>query len=186
MPTKKKNPVAWLQLAVLRLARVHFLFAAATAIAFIAADGGQLVTSEVVSQRWIILAVMLGATILAWYLAHGNLRAQAYYQVLILAMVVADIIFVTYLIYIDRGMASRAVALYALPIATAGALLNRSAIYGTAALSTTAYVAVATRYFYVHFNEGYRVELYTTLGLYSAGFFALAALIWTTIKAKTD
>lgn len=183
---KKKNPVAWLQLAVLRAARVHFLFAAAAAVVFIAADAGQLVTSEMVSQRWVILAVMTFVTILAWYLAHGNMRAQSYYQVLLVAMVLTDIIFVSYLIYIDRGMASRAVALYSVPIATAALLLNRSAIYGAAAVSTVGYVLVATRYFYVHFNEGYRLELYTALGLYGAGFFALAALLWAAIKAKTD
>src|SRR5690606_18306207 len=102
------------------------------------------------------------------------------------ALVLADIIFVTYMVYIDRGMASLVVALYALPIVSSAAMLNRSAIYGTAALCTTVYVAACTRYFYVNFNEGYRLELYTVLGLYSAGFFALAALIWTVVKAKTD
>ena len=54
-------------------------------------------------------------------------------------------------------------------------------MFGTAALSTAAYIMAATRYFYVNFNEGYKIELYTTLALYSVSFFILAALLWVVV-----
>lgn len=183
---KKDKPTSWLQLATLRLARIHFLLTLAYSVILIASDAWGLITRELVWQRWAVAMVMLGVTTLVWYLAHGNMKSTTYYKVLIALLVVLDIALATFVVYTERGMASRGVALYALPIAVSAVMLNRSAVYGTAALCTATYVVAVTRYFFVFFNEGYKAELYTTLGFYSAGFFVLAAIMWVVMKAKFD
>ncbi len=130
--------------------------------------------------------VLLIANTAIWYLARVNARSNSYYRLLIIGIVALGIILATFTVYTERGMASRGVALYALPIASAAALLNRSAIFGAAAISTAAYVLAATRYFYVFFNEGYKVELYTTLAFYSGTFFVFAAILWIVIGPNKD
>jgi hypothetical protein len=170
----KSNP---LQTNSLRVARVHFLYVAAYILFIIGADTWNLVTRDLSSQRWLMAGMLLVVTTVAWYLSRSVERSAGYYRFLIFALVLADIALAAFAIWTERGMASRGVALYAIPIVTSAAILSPPAIFGTAALCMATYMMTATRYFYVYFNEGYKVELYTTVGLYSAGFFLLAALL---------
>jgi len=186
MARKQTEQANWLQLATIRTARVHFLLIAAYAAINITSDAWALITRELVWQRWLMAGIMLIVTTVVWYAARAVVANLTYYRVLIIALVLLDVALATFTVYTERGMASRGVMLYALPIATSAVMLNKSAIFGTAALCTASYVLAATRYFYVYFNEGYKVELYTTLGLYSAGFFILAALLWVAVRAKFD
>jgi len=76
-----------------------------------------------------------------------------------------------------RGMASRAVLLFCLPIAMSAALRSKTALYGTAAVSAMAYSLAAIKYFMDYPSEGYKVELYGDVLFYSALFFVLAAML---------
>lgn len=178
--------LTWLQTGSLRLARVHFYLIAVYAAYIIVSDAWNLVTRELVWQRWAIAGVMLIITTAVWFAARSTVRTGGYYRALIIIMVLLGIALATFAVYTERGMASRGVALYVLPIISSAVLLSRSALFGAAALSTAAYVLAATRYFFVYFNEGYKAELYTTLGLFSAFFFILAAVLWVVLRARFD
>ena len=170
--------------SVVRLARVHFGLAAAYAVFILASDAWNLVARQLTSERWLMFGLLLVVTTVVWLLARGNTNNQNYYRCLAIALVLVDIALATFAIYTERGMSSRGVALYAIPIVSSAVLLSRTAIFGAAALCTAAYVMAATRYFYVNFNEGYKIELYSTVALYSASFFVLAAILWIVVSAR--
>lgn len=170
--------------SVIRLARVHFGLAAAYAVFIIASDAWNLVARQLTSERWLMFGILLVVTTVVWLLARGNVKNDNYYRALVVALILVDIALASFAIYTERGMSSRGVALYAIPIVSSAVMLSRTAVFGTAALCTAAYVMTATRYFYVNFNEGYKVELYGTLAFYSATFFVLAAVLWIVISAN--
>ncbi|MEO5627784.1 MAG: hypothetical protein ABIQ89_02750 [Candidatus Saccharimonadales bacterium] len=170
---------------VVKLAKAHFGLVAAYAIFILASDAWGLVTRQLTSERWLMFGVLLVVTTVVWLLARGNIKNPRYYQALVVVLVLADIGLATFAVYTERGMASRGVALYAIPIVASAVLLSRTAIFGTAALCTAAYIMTATRYFYIYFNEGYKIELYSTIGLYSAGFFILATMLWISVSAAS-
>lgn len=181
MATKQQEATTFLQNSVIRLTRVHFWLIAVYAAVIIAADAGQLIARELVWQRWAVAGILLVVNTAVWFFARANLKSITYYRSLIFALILFDIVLATFAVYTERGMSSRGVALYAIPIMMSATLLNRTAIFGTAALTTAAYVVASTRYFYVYFNEGYKLELYTTLAFYSASFFILAAILWIVV-----
>lgn len=172
--------------SVIRLARVHFGLAAAYAVFIIASDAWNLVARQLTSERWLMFGVLLVVTTAVWLLARGNIKNDNYYRALVVALVLVDVALATFAVYTERGMSSRGVALYAIPIVSSAVLLSRTAIFGAAAICTAAYVMAATRYFYVNFNEGYKIELYSTVGLYAASFFVLAAILWIVVSAKSS
>jgi hypothetical protein len=187
MPKKQTaGQASWLQNSAISLGRVHFFLVALYMFNIILSDAWNLIARDLVWQRWCMAAVMLIVTTMIWYFARANVKSAGLYRGLILGFVLMDIALASFTIYTERGMASRGVMLYAIPIIVAAITLNRSAIYGTAALSTATYILTATRYFYVYFNEGYKVELYTTLMFYSGGFFILAALCWLVVRTRYD
>jgi hypothetical protein len=181
--TQSTSETAWMQNATLRISRAHFGLVIAYVFFILASDAWNLVTMELTSQRWIMAGAVTIVTTIVWYLTRANLGSTTYYRTLLTLLVLVDIALATFVVYTERGMASRGVALYAIPIAISAAMLNRSAIFGTAILATTTYVVAATRYFYIYFNEGYKIELYATIGIYSATFFILAAILWIIMTA---
>lgn len=171
-----------LQQNTMRLARVNLAFTAAYAVFILGSDAWNLVTRELTSQRWEMFGAMLIVTALVWAMSLNKTSNDNYYRVLMFLIIVVDIALATFSIYTERGMSSRGVALYTIPIVASSLYLSRRVIYAVAALSTAAYVVAATRYFYVYFNEGYKIELYSTLFLYSCMFFVLAAILAVLIK----
>ena len=141
-----------------------------------------LITRSSVQQRWATTVALLVSTTLIWYFVRRNTRTESYYRVLTYCLITVDILFAAYFIYLDRGMASRNVVLFGVPLATAALLNSRAALFATAALCTAAYVFAATKYFYDYFNEGYKAELYGVLFLYSACMFVVAAILWAIIR----
>lgn len=144
----------------------------------VASDAWNVVTREITWQRWAVCASLLAVMAVIAYLARSTSQGPTYFRSLIVAVVLSDLVLASFAVYTERGMSSRGVALYCLAIVSSAALLNRSAVFGAAILSTATYILATTRYFFVNFNEGYKAELYTTLWLYSATFFMLAALLW--------
>lgn len=175
-----------LQINAIRLARAHLALAGIYAVFIMMSDAWNLVARSTTSQRWLMFGLLLIVTGLVWFLSRGESNSPTYYRALICALILTDLALATFAIYSERGMSSRGVALYAIPIASSAALLSRSAIFGTAALSVATYVMAATRYFYVYFNEGYKVELYSTLIFYSLGFFVLASILWVAVSTPSN
>ena len=184
--TKKKQVTFtdWLQTGLIRVCRVHFIFIGALAAYTIAADATRLTTPTLVLQRWSMTAVMLAGIVIAWYLARNNVKNSNYYRVLIYFVILLDIALATFNIYTQRGMASRAVMLYCIPIAVSALLLSRTALFLTATLCTAAYSLAAVKYFVDYFNEGYKAELYIEVGFYCGVFFVLAAVLATIVRFK--
>lgn len=162
------------------------MLAFAYAIYTIISDGTHLITPELVLQRWTMNAVLLAGTVIIWYLARNKASGAMYYRVLIYALILLDIAMAGFNVYTQRGMASRAVMLFTLPIVVSAILLSRPAIFMTAALSTAAYSLAAVRYFVVNFNEGYKAELYAEVGFYCACFFLLAAVLTVLVRFKNS
>lgn len=183
---KKSTTVNWLQINIIRAARVHFYYVLAFALAIIIEDAWKLITPKAVLQRWTTLAILLSVTAIVWYAARAQTENSLYYKSLAYILILVDIYVAATSVYAERGMASRSVALFAIPIVVAVVLASRTALFATAALCTAAYSFAAIRYFVVNFNEGYKIELYSVIAFYSACFFILAGLIWAVIRYKVE
>lgn len=185
--TSKKNKAdGWLQGNAVRVARAHFAFVGAYMLAIIIFDSWNLYTHEAVSLRWSFAAGLLALTALVWYAGRMKFNTQSVYIYLVLALVAADIIFAGYNVYWERGLASKSVILFAVAMVAAASLRSRSTLLTTAALSTAVYSTAAVRYFYQHYGESYRVELYGYLAFYSFLFFVFAWLLWIIIKPTKE
>lgn len=174
----------WLQNGVLRISRVHFFLVAALVGQIILYDAWKVLTPDVVMWRWVSALVLLVGTTVVWQLAHSPDKSPGFYKRLVFGLVALDIAIATFGVYTQRGMASRAVFLYAIPIIVSAILLSRVALFTTATMCIAAYATAAMVYFTVYFNEGYKAELYAEVGFYSAGFLLLAGLLSAVIHFK--
>ncbi len=175
--------MGWLQTNTVRIARLHFVYVTVFAISIIAYDAWKLITTESLMERWTLAMVMLVLTTALWFIARNTVFRANVYQLIVFAFIALDTVVAAYAVYFGRGMASRGVALFAIPIAVSAVLLSRSALYGAAAVAAAAYSYAALKYFTDHPSEGYKVELYGDLFFYSASFFILASLLWVVARS---
>jgi hypothetical protein len=186
MKQKENSAVNRLRNSLLRVSRIHYVLVAILGVQIIFYDAWHLITLESVMQRWIATAVLLAVTTVVWYFARNKIRDISAYKWLTALLIITDIALASFLVYTQRGMASRAVMLYAIPIVVSAILLSRSALFATAALCIAAYFATTITYFVVNFNEGYKIELYGEVGFYSAIFMIIAALLWQAVRTKKN
>ena len=176
--TKKQTAGArTLQTDTLQISRIHFIYVFAYAGLTGAYGAWKLVTPEALAQRWMVAIALFMTTLVAWYAARHNSRGPNFYQTVLSLLISIDIFVAAFTVYSQRGMASRAVLLFCLPIAMSAALRSKTALYGTAAVSAMAYSLAAIKYFMDYPSEGYKVELYGDVLFYSALFFVLAAML---------
>jgi hypothetical protein len=166
----------------LRLSRAHFAYVLILAAQIILYDASKLISPDFVLKRWVVTAGLLVVTTLVWAMAHQTNKTNAWYEKLIYGLILADILVASFSVYTQRGMASRAVLLYIIPIIVAASLGKRVALFGAALLSIAAYTTTAVMYFVLNFNEGYKVELYGEVAFYSAIFLLLASLLSGVIR----
>ncbi len=178
-----KQQMGWLQTNTVRIARLHFVYVAVFMISIIAYDAWKLITTQSLMERWTVAVVMLVMTTALWFIARNTALKANIYQFVVLAFIAMDILVAAYAVYFGRGMASRGVALFAIPIVVSTVLLSRSALYATAALSAAGYSYAAIKYFTNYPSEGYKVELYGDLFFYGASFFILASLLWVVARS---
>lgn len=155
----------------------------ATLVAF---DSWNLIAHEAVVWRWQAVSSVLIVNAICWYVARSDLKGQTPYKLIVLALVLADIAFASVNVYWQRGMASKAVALFAVPILISAILHSRRAILATATLASAAYSYTAVRYFHLHYGEGFKVELYGEIALYCGVFYILALLLLEIIKPRLE
>lgn len=173
-----------LRTGLIRATRAHFVYVLAIILQVIIYDAAKLITPEAVFRRWVTTAVFMVTVVVIWYFARTTESNNSFQKQLLVLLILADIFFASYQVYTQRGMASRAVVLYLIPIVTSAILATRSAIFGAAALCIAAYTSTAVSYFYFNFNEGYKVELYGEVGFYSSIFLITASLIWVLVRSK--
>ena len=167
----KKNDKATeasIRSGLLSFCKLHFVLIAVLVGQTIIYDASKLITPEVVLDRWFVISGLLVVNGLIWYLAKSKAGHVMLYKSLLGLMILTDILMASYFVYSGRGMARRAVMLFAIPIIIAGLLKSRSAIYATSVLCIAAYSLTAISYFVINFNEGYKVELYGEVGFYSS------------------
>jgi hypothetical protein len=173
---------SWLQATAVRVTRVHFVYVLAYMVSIVVFDSWNLLTHAAVSTRWTAAVILLVFNTLLWYCARIRFSNNSIYFLLVLVLISADIIFAAFNVYWERGLASKAVALFGVPLICAATLRSRSTLLATTILSSGAYSVAAVRYFYLHYGESYRVELYGYLFFYCALFFIMSWLLWIVIN----
>lgn len=184
MRPKIKIEAIKLRSDLVRLAWIHFAYGGVLIAQIILYDTSKLITPELVLDRWIMTAGLLAVTTFVWYMARTKTNDIHLYHWLVLALISIDIAVATLSVYTQRGMASRAVFLFVIPIIVAAALKSRAALFATAAACAAIYSTTCIKYFVDYFNEGYKVELYGEVGFYSALFLILAGLLSAVFHTK--
>jgi hypothetical protein len=174
----------WLQATAVRVTRIHFLYVAVYIFSVIIFDSWNLFTHIDIANRWTAAIILLVINTICWYLARIKFLTESIYLVLIVLLIVADIIFAATNVYWERGLASKSVLLFSIPIVTAATLRSRSTLFATTTLSVAAYALSVVRYYNIHYGESLRIELYGYLALLCSVFFILAALLMVIIQPK--
>ncbi len=180
MVRKQHNSV---RSSFVRIAKLHVIIGMFFGLQIIIYDAGKLITPDVVLKRWVITGLLVLAGAVCWYLARLNNSATVIRN-LAWFLISVDMIVASFSVYTQRGMASRAVFLFVLPILVAGTLHRWGMLYLTTMLAVVVYIITAIVYFTFNFNEGYKLELYGEVGFYSALLFAFASMVWALVRQK--
>jgi hypothetical protein len=186
MAKKNASVSNWLQATAVRITRVHFLFIASYMVSIIIFDSWNLFTHPEIGNRWTLAATLLIFNTIFWLIARIKFSAGTVYIFLVAALIICDIIFAGLNVYWERGLASKAVVLFTVPIVTSACLRSRSALLATSALCAASYSIATVRYFNLHYGESFRAELYGYTALYCALFFVLAGLLLIIIKPQDN
>lgn len=180
---KPKHP-HWLKNSLVRVAKIQLALVLVYVAQIIAFDSAKLITPDVVLDRWYAIGGIAVLAAAVWYIARSKATTLNHYKLLTWALILANIAFAAFNVYTQRGMASRAVLLFVIPIAIATILHSRVALFSTAIISVAAYTTAAVAYFVNYFNEGYKIELYGEILFYSGALLIIAALLWAALKSK--
>jgi hypothetical protein len=186
MAKKTKSANGWLQTTTVRITRFHFIYVVAFLAQTIIFDTWNLYTHQAVSQLWTAGGLLLAFNVIVWFLARMKMANSSYYVCLLLALIAVDIIFASYIVWWQRGLYSKAVMLYLVPIISAAATRSRSILLTTTTLSVAAYTTISVRYFFQNYGLGYRVELWGTIGFFSAVLFVPTFLLLVIIRPTEE
>lgn len=167
-----------LQQNTIRLVRVQLFYTLVFVASIIVLDAWNVVTQETILERWFIAVIMAVVTAGIWYASRQKSNQAWYYQLLISGFIVLNTMVATYSVYAQRGIASRSVFLYVIPIAMSVMLLSRAAIFATTTVAAALYALVCVNYFYLNPGQAYKAELYGELGFYIGLMYVVAALLW--------
>lgn len=180
---KQKHP-HWLKNSLVRVAKIQLILVILYMAQIIAYDSSKLITPDVLLWRWYAIAGVAIVSVAVLYLARSKVTHPEHYKMLVWALILADIAFAAFNVYTQRGMASRSVALFLIPVIISTILLSRVALFSTAILCVVVYTTTAVAYFVNFFNEGYKIELYGEIFFYSSLFLIAAGMLWAALKAK--
>ncbi len=180
---KKKNN---LSLTLTRITRTVYFVLGFYALSIVIFDSGNLITRESIIDRWLIFTFILGVNTFAWYMASQKNNLLNRPAILILTLSLIFLIFAGLTTYWERGMASTSTIFYALPLLIVATLKNRHALLTIATLSVGTYAFATVKYFNDYFNEGYRIQLWGSIVLYSGIIFACTWLIMVITGLRHD
>lgn len=186
MKSINKNDSLSLGPGLLSFCKIHFAMAGLFIAQIILYDASMLINPEAVLDRWFVVSILLLVNGFIWYFVKSKSGDIIPYRALLMSMIMVDLALASFTVYSTRGMASRAVILFVIPIIISGLLKSRSALYATAIASVAVYSLTAIAYFVWNFNEGYKVELYGEIGFYSAIFLVVAALLSKLLRFKDN
>lgn len=179
----KKTTTLQLQTNLLSITRIHFALVGLFVVTIILSDAWNLIPPSVVLQRWTLASLLLASTAGIWYVARAT-KSQTLLQAYAWILTATDLAIATVIVFAQRGMASKAVFLYVLPLLVIAVLRSRVALLTTAIISLAAYSLAVVRYFVTSPGEGYKVELYVELFFYGGLFFVVAALLYSLISRQ--
>lgn len=171
---------------VLRISRVHFLYLLAYLMSVIIFDSWNLLAKESVIERWTAAGAFIIVNTIIWYLCRAKLNIEYIYKIALAVLIGCGILFAAANIYWTRGMASKYVFLFAVPIISAGLSRSRSLLITTSAVSAATYSIVAVQYFNENYGQGVRAELYGEIIFFSSAFFILAGLMMIGFRKAAD
>lgn len=171
---------------LLRITRVHFVYILIYMLSLVIFDSSNLITHEAVLRNWTAAGALMVVNTIIWYLCSAKINSPNLYKVLLIVLIACDILFAAMNVYWQRGMASKSVLLFVIPIISAGLLRSRSLVLATASVSAAAYSIASVRYFFQNYGQGYRVELYGEIAFYSAMFFVIAVLMMISFRKAPD
>lgn len=166
-----------------RACKLHIVIGLLFAAQIMAYDAGKLITPELVLKRWFVTSVLVIVAAMCWYIAKLSDTPKAIHR-LAWILIAADLAVASFYVYTTRGMASRAVILFVIPILVAAIIARKGMIYLTAAAAIATYTVTAIAYFVLNFNEGYKLELYGEISFYSAILLVIAGLSWIAVRTK--
>ena len=163
--------------ALRRASRVHVYYLAAYALSLIVFDSWNLITHEGIVRKWTLAAVILTIVIGCWFVSKQKFAFTTGYTIAMLVLIISGVIFAAYNVSWERGMASKSLILFIVPIVTAALTRRRTVLLATTGFSAVAYSVVVVRYFHIHYGEGFRVQVYGELLFYGIVFFVCAWLL---------
>lgn len=174
---KTKSTKTFVRSNLAHVAKFQLLVALAYSLQIIIIHAGHLVTPDIILRRWLAVAIFASLTTWVWMVARSTSAETSTERKMAWLLIITDIAFASYNVYLQRGMSSRAVILYVLALFAAGTLRSRVALYSAAILSIIAYTTAAILYFVLNFNEGYLLELYAEIGFYSVLLLLSAGML---------
>lgn len=184
MTSKQVAQFNALRIGTSRIAKLHFLLAFIYAAQLIAFDAARLITPDIVLKRWIAVSLLLVASAVTWLISRSQVAKPSTDRVLIWFLIICDIAFASFNVYMQRGMASRGVMLFVIPLCLAAVLRSKSALITTSLLSIAAYITTSVAYFVLNFNEGYKIELYGEIIFYSGLMVVISHMLWALIRPR--
>jgi hypothetical protein len=184
MPKKKINTLNNTQQNSVNAARLGFIFLGIYGISIIIYQAWKLMPNDVLRSRWILLLVALTINTTLWFFSRFRKLADLYYLGIVFLQVCMYLAIATFTVYTERGMASNAVILYAIPLAITALTYSGKALFACAVLCSSAYTAAAVTYFNDYPSEGYKVELWGGILFYSLILFLLSMLLWVNIRSR--
>ncbi len=167
-----------------QVTRTLYYFLGVIALTLVIFDSGNLLTKDAVVDRWTALFVLFTINTIAWFI--GSQGTSYSKKVLTLLLALALMAFSGALTYWERGMASTSTILYVLPLLVVATLKNRHALLSLALLSIGSYALATVTYFNDYFNEGYRIQLWGSIFLYSGSILVVTWLIMVLTGLRRD
>ncbi len=167
-----------LHAAARKIALLHIFFTVLYSLQTIIFHAAKVVTPEVTWWRWMAASALLFVAASLWMIARKRHLPVHIYQASLWLIILADLAFAAFNVYVQRGYASNSVILFLIPIVVAAAFASRSTLIGTALLASATYAATTVSYFHLNFNEGYLSELYGEMAINTGVFFLTALLLW--------
>lgn len=179
----KKQSVKRLQDDLQRIARAHFAYVGAYFGAIIILYAWNTITNEAVGRRWTLAGTLLAINVVVWFISHMGQPSRKRLVMLTLALAIADMIFAGVNVYWDRGMASIFAILFIIPLLTVAILRSRLIMISAATIASAVYSIATVQYFTNNYGEGYKVQLWGVIFLFSALFFVVAWQLYTIFRS---
>ncbi len=179
--TKRQNQPS---LNLVHITRTLYFFIAIYAVSIAIFDAGNLITRDALVDRWTALFVIFVINTIAWFIAAQGTEYSK--KILTIISTLALLLFAGAITYLERGMASTSTVLYALPILIAATLKNRHTLFATTALCVGTYSFATIKYFNDFFNEGYRIQLWGSIILFSGVLIVVNWLVMNLTGLRRD